>query len=95
MLEGFTISSSNPPEHLSKDGECVVVGGLKWFPKGDFMSINYNEQYAGEQYAGNHPGKYNYVGKVAEIFDLSGRVIPLVSGMKLDIHELLTKVRLG
>ena len=28
------------------------------------------------------------VGKVAEIYDPLGRVTPLVSGMKLDIHEL-------
>ena len=42
-LKGFTISGSNPPEHLSHDGESVIVGGLKWFPKGDFISINCGE----------------------------------------------------
>ena len=39
-LKGFTFSGSDPPEHLMVDGECVTVGSLKWFPKGDYISIS-------------------------------------------------------
>ena len=39
-LKGFAISGEGPPETLSTDNESVLVGGLKWFPKGDFISLN-------------------------------------------------------
>ena len=35
-LKGFAISGEGPPETLSTDNESVLVGGLKWFPKGGF-----------------------------------------------------------
>ena len=98
-LKGFTFSGSHPPEHLSKDGETVVVGGLKWFSKGDFISINIKELNFGKKNRGRkndsmngivpvHLTKRHCLSKVAEIFDPLGKVTPLVSGMKLDIHEL-------
>ena len=88
-----------PPENLSKDGKSVIVGGIKWFPKGDFISINNNELNFAKKIRGrklsNTQGVIpenltmrDCVGKVAEIYDLLGRVALLVSGMKLDIHEL-------
>ena len=41
MPKGFTFSGSDPPEHLIVDGGSVTVGLLlKWFPKGDYISIN-------------------------------------------------------
>ena len=33
-LKGFAISGEGLPETLSTDNESVLVGGLKWFPKG-------------------------------------------------------------
>ena len=42
-LKGFTFSGHDPPPHLTNDGESVTVGGLKWFPKGDFFFINCGE----------------------------------------------------
>ena len=39
-LKGFTFSGSEPPEDLTGSGDAVTVGGLKSFPKGDFISIN-------------------------------------------------------
>ena len=35
-FKGFTMSGSDPPEHLSNDSKSVAVAGLKWFPKGIF-----------------------------------------------------------
>ena len=42
-LKGFTFSGRDPPDHLTDNGESITVGGLKWFPKGDFFSINCKE----------------------------------------------------
>ena len=42
-LKGFAISGQDPLENLSRDRESVLVGGLKWFPKGDFIKLNINE----------------------------------------------------
>ena len=39
-LKGITYSGNDPPSHLTETGDSVIVGGLKWFPKGDFISIN-------------------------------------------------------
>ena len=69
-----------PPENLSKDGKSVIVGGIKWFPKGDFISINSNELNFAKKIRGrklsNTQGVMpesltmgDCVGKVAEIYD--------------------------
>ena len=42
-LKGFTFSGMDPPEHLSNDGKSVIVGGLKWYPKEDLISITVGE----------------------------------------------------
>ena len=96
-LKGFTFSGSDPPEHLSKDGKSVAVGGLKWLPKGDFISIKCEElNFSRKTVVENRviiviPGnlsKRDCIGKVAELFDPLGKVTPIINGMKLDIHEL-------
>ena len=98
-LKGFTFSGQDPPEQLSNDGVSVVVGGLKWFPKEDLISINVSELNFSQKSRGRKSQdrkgiipekltKRNCVSKVAEIFDPLGRVTPLTSGLKLDINEL-------
>ena len=42
-LKGFTLSGQDPPDNLSSDHKSVIVGGLKWFPKGDFLKLNISE----------------------------------------------------
>ena len=40
-LKGFTFSGSHPPENLAnEDKVSVTVGGQKWFPKEDVISLN-------------------------------------------------------
>ena len=41
-LKGFTISGSDPPEHINNDQKSVTVG-LKWFSKGDFLKFNISD----------------------------------------------------
>ena len=43
-LKGIKFSGSEPPEHLTDTGDSVVVGSPKWYPKGDFISINCAEK---------------------------------------------------
>ena len=42
-LKGFNCSRKDTHEYLSNDGDSVLVGRLKRFQKGDFISINVNE----------------------------------------------------
>ena len=42
-VKGFVVSGEDPPEHLTNGKDFILVGGLKWFPKGDFISLNVNE----------------------------------------------------
>ena len=103
-LKGFTVSGSDPPPHLTLDGQSVSVLGMKWFPKGDFMKLDIGEQNFTKKRRGRKlSGQFgiipdvltvrNCVGRASEIFDPLGRVAPIVGGMKLDIstlHKLCT-----
>ena len=93
------MSGSEQSEHLSSDLESVVVAGLKWFPKGDFIKMNISEINFAKKERGRKPlhkkgcipdklTKRDCVSRVAEVFDPSGRVAPILSGMKLDISDL-------
>ena len=94
------MSGSEPSEHLSSDLESVVVAGLKWFPKGDFIKMNISEINFAKKERGRKPlhnkgcipdklTKRDCVNRVAEVFDpLGGRVAPILGGMKLDISDL-------
>ena len=98
-LKGFTFSGQDPPENVSSDQESVVVGGLKWFPKGDFLKLNigelnFNKKVRGRKVLGESgmiPDVYtkrDCISRVSEVFDPIGRVAPLLGGLKLDICEL-------
>ena len=99
-LKGIIFSGYDPPEHLSADGETVLVAGLKWFSKGDFISINVKQLNFSRKKRGrkdvsmegiipDHLTKRDCISKVLEIYDPLGRVAPII--MKLDIHELHTR----
>ena len=94
-LKGFTISGSDPPEHLTVDGKSIHVLGFKWFPKGDFLQLNIGEMNFARKVRGRKPS--DMIGKIpekltlsdcvsrsSEVFDPMGRVAPLIAGFKLD-----------
>ena len=98
-LKGFTFSGRDPPEHLSNGGESIMVGGLKWFPKDDFISlnipeINFSKKNRGKkakEMIGKIPEKItrrDCVSKVAEVYDPLGKVTPIVAGFKIDLSQL-------
>ena len=91
-LKGLTFSGQDPPD----------VAGMKWFSREDKLSLKIGELNFGKKARGKKPGKKyglvpkdfirrTCVGKVAEIFDLLGKVTPLTCGMKLDLRELSTR----
>lgn len=98
-LKGFAMTGEEPPDTLSFDNDSVLVAGLKWFPKGDFISLNvkelnFNKKVRGKKSHDNEGviplnlTKRDCVSKASEIFDPTGKITPITAGFKLDISVL-------
>ena len=72
---------------------------VKWYPKSDMLSLNIGELNFGKKCRGKKapflggliPKQFtrrDCAGKVAEIFYLLGKFIPITAGLKLDLSEL-------
>ena len=99
-LKGVSFSGEDPPTTLTEDGQMIFVGGMKWFVKEDMISINIGELNFAKKHRGRKPSSTVNVipsklthrhcaSKVAEIFDLTGKVSPITASMKLDLQELV------
>ena len=75
------------------------MGGIKWYPKSDMLSLNIGDLNFGKNvgerkhlFLGGLISKQftrrDFAGKVAEIFDLRGKFTPITAGLKLDLSEL-------
>ena len=102
QLKGVSLSGEDPLESLTDDGITINVAGMKWYPKEDQLSLNICELNFSKRIRGIRsddlinqvPEKLtrrHCVSKVAEVFDLTGKVTPLTASMKLDLHELVTR----
>ena len=49
VYKGVIFSGCDPPENLCNEDQSVTVGGLKWFPKADLLSLNINELNFGKK----------------------------------------------
>ena len=98
-LKGITISGEDPPSHLTEDGVSVGVAGMKWFPKNDELSLTIQElNFAPKRRGKKNTETMNVIpkvltrrhcsSKVAEIFDILGKIAPLVAAMKIDLRDL-------
>ena len=97
-LKGLSVSGKDPDAKLSADKESVSVGGLKWFPKGDYLMVNVGKLNFSRKVRGRKSESSNdipedltmrdCVGKVAEFFEPFGKLTPIVAGWKLDISYL-------
>ena len=92
-LKGITFSGFAPPPHLSKDQESILVGGIRWFPKPDLISLNLGDfgkncSQTRSNKKENRLTRRECVGRVGEIFDITGRFAPLLAAFKLDLNEL-------
>ena len=102
-LKGITFSGKPPPESLSSDGKSINVAGMKWFSEDDLISLDISELNFAKKCRGKKPTvnskneipskltRRHCVAKVAEIFDLIGRITPITAGMKLDLHTLVQR----
>ena len=101
-LKGITFSNHDPPESLTDDGISIGVAGMKWYSKEDKISLNIGELNFAKKLRGKKPSssinqipekltRRHCVAKVAEIFDISGKLTPITAAMKLDLHELVLR----
>ena len=100
QVKGVAFSGEEPPSSLSDDKETIFVAGMKWFVKEDMISLNVSELNFAKKHRGKKPVNQQNVipshltrrhcaSKVAELFDLSGKVAPLIASMKIDLQDLL------
>ena len=101
-LKGITMSGEDPPSHLTEDGISVGVGGMKWFSKSDEISLNIGELNFSTKRRGKKTASATNVipkiltrrhcaSKVAEVFDITGKISPVVAAMKIDLRELVNR----
>ena len=101
-LKGLTFSGKDPPVELSSDGISINVAGVKWYSKEDVISLKSGELNFAKKHRGKKPldkkfqiptdfTRRDCVSKVAEVFDILGKVTPLTCGMKLDLRELVRR----
>jgi len=100
-LKGFTFSGKDPSETLSSNGETIAVGGMLWYPKIDKLSLDVAELNFAKKQRGKKPAptgtipskltRRHCISKVSEIFDPTGKLTPITAGLKLDLHELVTR----
>ena len=98
-LKGVARSGEPPPANLSLDGTSVSVAGMNWFTQDDVISLCVNELNFAKKTRGKKststkgvvPTKLtrkNCASRTGEIYDISGKVAPLVGMFKVDLHEL-------
>ena len=103
--KGFTFSGQRPLEKLSDDGESISMAGMLWYPEPDQVAYNFGEVNFAKKSRGRKPDgqskeiphvftRRHAVSFVAELFDLTGKLNPFASAMKLDLNDL-TKLGLG
>ena len=90
-----------PPTDLSDDGYSVNVAGMKWFSENDELGLdvsqpNFSKKCRGKKINESYdiPDKITRrqcVSKVAEIFDLTGRITPITGHMKIDLRVLVKR----
>ena len=99
-LKGFVFSGKDPPESLSQDSESVKVAGIKWYPRSDKIQLDIGDLNFLKKKRGKKPDgetksvpdvltRRDCVRKVAEIYDLTGKVTPLTASMKADLRILI------
>ena len=102
-LKGFTFYGESPTESLSGDNKNINVAGMKWYPEDDKLELDITELNLNKKHRGKklqslernaipkHLTRRHCVLKVAEIYDLVGKITPLTAMMKCDLHELVTR----
>ena len=100
-LKGVTITGEDPPADFTTDGVSLKIGGLKVYPKEDKFSVvtgdmNFAKKRRGKKaddVIGIPQGfcRRDCTGKVYEVFDLVGLLVPITCGFKLDLRVLVIR----
>ena len=101
-LKGVKFSGKDPPTALSINNSSIHVAGMKWFLREDLLSLCISKLNFVMKNRGKEPSQHQNVipsklrrrhcmSKVAEIFDLSGKITPIKATMKMDLHNLVKR----
>ncbi|XP_066935869.1 uncharacterized protein [Clytia hemisphaerica] len=80
----------------------IHIAGFKWYVKSDMVSLNIGDLNFAKKSRGKKPSnqvniipskltRRHCASKVAEMFDLTGKVSPLVASMKIDLQDLVQR----
>ena len=104
FLKGFTFSGKPPLESLSVDGESIMVAGHKWYSEEDtialrkiemdFTSKKGRKKDDSDSKIPERLTRRHCACKVAEVYDLIGRITPIVAEFKLDLRILTKTLKL-
>ena len=98
--KGVTMSGKPPLPKLSKDGKSINVAGQKWYPEEDRIQLsggplNFSKKVRGRKVKSEDSAKIPdkltmkiCAGKNAEVFDISGLLLPITCAFKIDLHQL-------
>ena len=100
-MKGLVFTGEKSPVTLSEDGKTIHVAGMKWHVESDKLSSNIGDLRFGKKSRGKKPTELINVvpikltrrqcaSKVAEVFDLTGRVAPIVAS-KIDLQDHLKR----
>ena len=101
-LKGITFSGQRPMPELTQDGISVSVAGCKWYSEDDKIALDISDLNFSKKLRGKKNTdvdnkipdiltRRDCVGKVAEVFDLTGRATPLIAAMKLSLIDLVDR----
>ena len=101
-LKGVTVAGKKPPENLSSNGQSINVAGMKWYTESDQLSLDISQMNFGRKLRDRKPSngsekipvnltRRHCVGKVAEVYDLLGKAMPIIAPMKLDLRTLVQR----
>ena len=101
-LKGVIFTGKDPPATLTNDEASISVAGMRWFPKEDLLSFDISQLNFAKKCRGNKPSQQqniipanitrrHCVSKMSEIFDLTGKITPITTTMKLDFHTLIKR----
>ena len=100
-LKGITFSKQKPKPDLTTDGESISVAGMKWYPEEDTLTLDVSELNFAKKVRGKKPislktipiklTRRQCVSKVAELYDITGKITPITAMMKLDLHQLVER----
>ena len=105
-IKGYTFSGQPPPESLSKGKDYITVAGMQWYSEEDVIrfnlqGLNFVKKQRGKRIITDSSSvvpekltKRILCGKVGEIFDLTGKIAPIIAHMKLDLRKI-TSLQLG